>query len=188
MKKIAVVCVAVFVAVSAMADYDWWNTVITIAGSDYDVTGWSTDSANGTDLGAIDLAGSVFQISAASANVWSDSGDRGGLNMYFNTFVGGTQDAAGQDWHVGGFSTSDNHNYAVANSTGVTVGSVTLEVGDVVGIDLWAKTYGTSGDEWLNAGGDNYHAYFTVVPEPATVGMLGLGALLTLLVRRMTTS
>lgn len=193
MKKILAFALVAMMAVSAMAQegvtYGWWDSSITIAGTQYDFTGWSSDPMNGTNLGTIDLVSSMFVISAASGNIWSQAQDRGGLNLFFNTYVNATPDAVGHDWWVGSVTGVGGNDYTFDNNVGVTLGTVTLQAGDVVGIDFWAKTYGTSGDEWYSAGGNNYHAYFTVgaapVPEPATMSLLGLGALAMVLRRKM---
>lgn len=193
MKKLLTFAAIALIASSAMAQfgvtYGWWDTTITIGGANYDVTSWSSDPLNGTNLGTIDLIGSTFDITAASVNVWSAAQDRGGANFFFNTYVNTVQDAAGQDWWLGTLTSEGGNNYSLADTTGVTIGAVTLAAGDVVGIDFWAKTYGTSGDEWYSADGNNYHAYFTVgeapIPEPATMSLLGLGALAMVLRRKI---
>ena len=195
MKKLLVALTIGLIAVSAMAQqgttYGWWETYFTIAGQQFDVTTWSNDSSNGTNLGVLDLAGFVFSVSAVNGNVWSAAQDRGGMNIYFNTFVNSTPDAANHDWWTGGDALTyvSGHDYTLTAGASGPIGAVTLQDGDVVGINMWAKTYGTSGDEWLSANGGNYNAYFTVgatpVPEPATMGLLGLGALAMVIRRKM---
>ena len=195
MKKVLVALTIGLLAVSAMAQqgttYNWWDTYLTIAGQQFDVTTWSNDSSNGTDLGVLDLAGFVFSVSAVNGNVWSQAQDRGGMNIFFNTFVNSTADAANHDWWTGGDALTyvSGNDYTLTAGASGSIGAVTLQDGDVVGINMWAKTYGTSGDEWLSANGGNYNAYFTVgatpVPEPATMGLLGLGALAMVIRRKM---
>lgn len=196
MKKLLVALTIGLIAASAMAQqgttYDWWNTYFTIAGQQFDVTGWSTDANNGTDLGVLDLAGFVFSVSAVNGNIWSQAQDRGGANIFFNTYINTVQDATGHDWWpgAGALTYVSGNDYTLTAGSSGSIGSVTLQNGDVVGIDMWAKTYGTSGDEWYSAGGNNYHAFFTVgdptpIPEPATMGLLGLGALAMVIRRKM---
>jgi len=195
MKKLLVALTIGLIAVSAMAQlgttYGWWETYFTIAGQQFDITTWSTDSNNGTDLGVLNLAGFVFSVSAVNGNIWSQAQDRAGANFFFNTFINEQQDANNADWHVGAVTHVSGNDYTLANTAGSgDIGSTVLQNGDVVGIDMWAKTYGTSGDEWYSAGGNNYHAFFTVgdptpIPEPATMGLLGLGALAMVIRRKM---
>ena len=199
MKKLLVFAVAAMVAGSAMAQYNfgttygWWETYFTIAGQNFDVTTWSEDSGNGTFLGTLDLAGQVFNVSAVDGNIWSHSHDRGGANFFFDTFVNSTQDAVLHDWWTGGDALTyvSGNDYTLTAGASGPIGSTVLQNGDTVDIVMWGKTYGTSGDEWYSGttSGQNYHAYFnvgtTAIPEPATMGLLGLGAVALALRRKM---
>ena len=196
MKKLLVALTIGLIAVSAMAQqgttYGWWETYFTIAGQQFDVTTWSNDSSNGTNLGVLDLAGFVFSVSAVNGNVWSAAQDRGGMNIYFNTFVNSAPDAANRDWWTGGDALTyvSGNDYTLSAGPSGNIGSTVLQNGDTVDIVMWGKTYGTSGDEWYSDNGNNYHAFFTVgdptpIPEPATMGLLGLGALAMVIRRKL---
>jgi hypothetical protein len=196
MKKLLVALTIGLIAASAMAQqgttYGWWETYFTIAGQQFEVTTWSTDSKNGTDLGVLNLAGFVFSVSAVNGNIWSKAQDRGGMNFMFNTCVNTVQDAAGHDWWTGNSALThvSGNNYTLSAGPSGNIGSTVLQNGDTVGIVMWGKTYGTSGDEWYSDNGNNYHAFFTVgdptpIPEPATMGLLGLGALAMVIRRKL---
>ena len=202
MKKLLVFAVIAMVAGAAMAEkydygtYGWWNTWVTIAGESSDVTLWSTDSGNGTYLGTLALDGQVFNIQSAQGNIWSNNRDRGGINFHFNTYINTVQDADDQtsgNWWLGSLTPDPvkDTDYSFAVGASGPLGNVELKEGDTVGLVLYAKTYSglDGGDEWYGAGGNNYHAYFTVgaapIPEPATMGLVGLGALVLALRRKL---
>ena len=190
MKKLAVFAVAVVLAASAFADYGWYDGAMSIGGVNTDFTTWSTSSDSPTDLGIV----SDLTISSIAFNVWSDANDRGGANMYFRIWDGGaSQVGDDQDLWLGAstFIAGSTHDYAIswtgtedlAAATGLT-----LESGKTYYVDMWAKTYGDSGDEWYSGdNGSNYHAQMTTpaVPEPATMSLLGLGALAMVLRRKL---
>ena len=200
MKKLVVFLAIALVAGMAFAQqgtsYDWWDTVFTIAGEEFDVTTWSNDSGNGTDLGVLNFAGLVFSVDSIAGNIWSAAQDRGGMNLFFDTYVNSMQDADGHDWWTGAGALShvSGNDYTLSAGASGDIGAVVLQPGDVVGVVLWGKTYDDAGDEagdeWYSGGGGNYHAFFEVggptpIPEPATMSLLGLGALAMVLRRKM---
>ena len=187
MKKLAVFAVAAMVAAAAFADYGFYEDNIQFGGYTGAFSGWSGDSDNPTDLGEVyDLT-----LTSVSFNIWSDANDRGGANLYYRIYDANGQVGTDQDIHLGGatFIEGSTHDYSISYSTPVDMAAavgLTLVDGTDYYIDVWAKSYGDSGDEWYSNGGANYHAKMTyAVPEPATMSLLGLGALAMVLRRKL---
>ena len=196
MKKLLVALTIGLIAVSAMAQqgttYGWWETYFTIAGQQFDVTTWSNDSSNGTDLGVLNLAGFVFSVSAVNGNIWSQAQDRDEMTIYFRTYINTVPAAINQPWMPGPSALThvSGNDYTLTADASGPIGSPVLKDNDLVGIVMWAQTSGASGEEWYSDGGNNYHAFFTVgdptpIPEPATMGLLGLGALAMVIRRKL---
>ena len=148
--------------------YGWYNCSITIGGRSFDFSKWSGDSGNPTDLG--DLIN--MTVTNVQFNIWSNANDRGGANMYFRIYdKNGTQKGNDQDiWLGGATRIAGDHDFSISYSTPVdlaTAVGLTLVEGETYYVDVWAKTYGNSGDEWYNNGGVgvNYHAKFTYAPN-----------------------
>lgn len=203
MKKFAILAIVALVAGSAFAQ-GWWlatgQTGVTIGGNNFDITAWSTDADNGTDLGTL----TSLTLSAASLSYWrnqdpSYQDDNTGMNLYFNLYdASGNKlnDSAVDVWLGGGsYVSNSEHDYAI-NSTSLNadlLDTSTLTDGATYGVEMWAKIYGNSGDTYINGGegAPNYHASFTysassgAVPEPATMSLLGLGALALVLRRKL---
>ena len=169
--------VMVFTAQNARAEYNydgygWYDGSMTIGGVTTDLISWSTDGNNPTDIGVL----SNMTITSIAFNVWSNANDRGGANMYFRIWDGGsTQVGNDQDqWLNSATSISGEHDFAISWTGTLDLASavnLTLVPGKTYYIDMWAKTYGSSGDQWYSANGSNYHA--KLVYAPATYNVTG---------------
>ena len=159
--------VMAFTAQTAWADYGWYSGAMTIGGATTDVTVWSSDGSNPTDLGIVDN----MTITSIAFNVWSDANDRGGANMYFRIWDGGSsQVGKDQDLHLGPATRiAGDHDFSISwtgtKDLASAVGLTSLVPGKTYYIDMWAKTYGSSGDEWYSNGGTNYHAKLIYAPS-----------------------
>jgi hypothetical protein len=162
-RKLLSLLVLLTVAVTgAKADFGWYSASMSIGGMTTDFTKWSTDGNNPTDLGYL----TSMTITSIAFNVWSDSNDRGGANMYFRIWDGGSsQVGTNQDLWLGAATRiSGDHDFSISWTGSVDLASavdLTLVPGKTYYIDMWAKTYGAAGDEWYSANNSNYHAKFT---------------------------
>ena len=146
------------------ADYGWYDRSMTIGGITIDPSTLSGDPDNPTDLGVV----SDMTITRIAFNVWSDANDRGGANMFFKVYDKDGQVGTDKDLWLGSatritgdhdFAISYTDSYNLADAVGLN-----LEAGTTYYIDMYAKTYGSSGDEWYSNGGSNYHAKITIAP------------------------
>ena len=138
------------------------------------LNGTNTYAGNTTvsvgELFLSDNAGLTFVIGASNVNNKVTGNGKGTFNgdFYFNLTSAGT--TVGDSWTVEDLAGT------VAYGTSFSVNGFTD-----AGSDLWTK----------NIAGSKYYEFsettgiLTVIPEPATIGMLGLGAIITMLIRRM---
>ena len=168
--------VMAFTAQTAWADYGWYNCSMSIGGNTTDFSTWSTNSDSPTDLGVV----SDMTITSIAFSVWSDANDRGGANMYFRIWDGGVSPVGSdQDLWLGASTRIEgDHNFSISwTGTGDLAAAVglTLEFGKTYYIDMWAKTYGDSGDEWYSGdNGNNYHAKLTYGTSILTATVTGV--------------
>lgn len=161
--------VMAFTTQTAWADYGWYSGAMIIGGARTDCTAWSTDGSNPTDIGIV----TDMTITSIAFNVWSDANDRAGANMGFEIWDGGQTPVGSiseKNFHLGTSTRiTGNHDFAISwtgtMDLAAAVGLTTLVPGKTYYIDMWAKTYGNSGDEWYSNGGANYHAKLTYVPH-----------------------
>ena len=162
--------VMAFTTQTARANYDWFDTSITIGGATFNFSEWSRgNGAPDTHLGIL----SDLTISSVDFKIWDDDNDRGGVNMYFRLYdgngqIGGDVDVwLGDATHIEGsvhdFSISYTGPFDLANAFGVT-----LEAGKTYYLNMWAKSYGPAGDHWYSGDGDNYHTKLIIAPASYT--------------------
>lgn len=158
--------VMAFSSQTAWANYGWYNASMSIGGITTDFTAWSTSGDSPTDLGIV----TDMTITSIAFNVWDDSNDRGGANMFFRIWDGGTSQVGdNQDLWLGNATRiTGDHDFSISwtgpKDLAAAVG-LTLKPGNTYYIDMWAKTYGDAGDHWYSNNGSNYHAKLTIAPN-----------------------
>lgn len=185
MKKLLLFVMLALVAGSAFAATGWYSDyIINSVNGGADEYYWiGTDPSWGTQF-----AGSVFNITlgqtfefGADMRYWSDTQDRQGGAFYWQIDTG---TATEQIWTQAALGGNDFQGTLPSTTVDVASG---LGVGSYA-INVWAKSWGSGqGDDWLNNASANYTATLNVnpVPEPATMSLLGLGALVMALRRKM---
>ncbi len=169
--------------------------VAMMAGGAFAATGWFQDYILVSDNGAADeyywigsdpgfgsdFTNSSFQITlgdtfelGADMKYWSDTQDRGGGSFFWTVDNYATShEVIWSQTYLGGNDYQGLEPTENGIASGLGAGSYTLIV--------WAKSWDTGGgqgDSWLTNGGANYSVDFTInpIPEPATFGLLAIGA------------
>jgi autotransporter-associated beta strand protein len=138
-----------------------------------ELNGTNTYAGNTTvsvgELLLSDNAGLTFVIGASNVNNKVTGAGKGTFNgdFYFNLNSAGT--TVGDSWTVEDLAGT------VAYGTSFSVNGFTD-----AGSGLWTTSANGADYEFSEITG-----VLTVIPEPATIGMLGLGAIITMLIRRM---
>ena len=153
---------------TAWAGYGWYGGSITIGGSTTDCTAWSTDSNNPTDLGIV----TNMTVTSVAFNIWSDANDRGGANIFFRIWDGGSSQV-GEDQNLwlgdGTRIEGKEHDFAISWTGTLNLASavgLTLVPGKTYYIDMYAKSYSSNSvDEWYSNNMSNYHAKLTIATD-----------------------
>jgi hypothetical protein len=187
---LALVCSAVFIAASAQATTGIFGGYIVLdingAGDTFyrlENPGDTTNPAfNGTNLGTFDPDVNSLFFSGGEALTFKNSGgDVTGAAIYYRIFetgnptgsfnsanlpfaanIGGTAGNEDQRWQS--FAPNDNLLF------GLAPGNYTLQT--------YVDATTNEGTRFLNNGGANYSASFTVVPEPSSLSLLAGPAIL----------
>lgn len=148
-----------------------WNTA-----SEGDLWKFKAQDSSGVDIAGIELG---IVGGAGRIRMWT----MGASNTYYRSYAVDLVSTTGAAAQV--FFDFD------ANTVSYVLNGVTqFSAADFVGSNLGLMVYTTAGDgvnDWVTAASNIKidSMGINVIPEPATVGMLGLGALVAMLVRRL---
>ena len=185
MKKLLAFALVAMMAGSALAATGWYSdyVVVSVDGGSDEYYWIGSDPSYGTQYD-----GATFNITlgqtlgfGADMRYWGDGGDdRQGGAFYWQIDGGSANEVIWTHTSVGGNDFQGTAPSTTDVAAGLGVGSYEVTV--------WAKSWGLGvGDDWLTNGGANYTADLnvTAIPEPATMSLLGLGALAMVIRRKI---
>ena len=199
MKKPLMFTAVVMVLGSAWAQLSdpFWDARVTIAGQEFDVREEWTSCDSSTDppfeyLGTLPLDGSQFRFENMVGQIWCEYPMHSSLEMSINYKLFINENYIDQVFCENiPLVPSDNDDYLYSFTTGIwpEIGPV-LQVGDEVLI-YFLRVYGMLDDPYRGVALEGeYSTTFDVgsaapIPEPATLGLVGLGALALALRRKI---
>ncbi|HPA77229.1 MAG TPA: PEP-CTERM sorting domain-containing protein [Kiritimatiellia bacterium] len=192
MRKLIVFALVAMMAGSTFAAWGFWDAdrswVIIDSGSgDVGYSLW--DSAAGTfqnnDFGSFDVDTDTFVLSGYDTKVWKDGGSDVNGVEYFYTIYSGSRPETPTFSSLGGGWMSDTP-FQVWGNAAADVNLLSgLSAGQTYTLEIYGQITGTDDGNpannynlYDNNGGApaNYTATFATIPEPATFGLLAIGA------------
>lgn len=158
--------------------------------------GGSNPGFDAADLGTFDNSDTLSITNGSILTFKSDGGNVTGAELQWRVYA--TGDAPGSFQTVSINFQANATNTDLGGQTfsgsgdqewrGLATGSVDLMAAtsgnDDYTVEIFYRSTTSDGDRFSNNGGDNFKATFTVVPEPSSFALLGLGGLALIMRRR----